>query len=551
MAKENIYVIGHKNPDSDSICSAIGLAELKTLEGMEKVMPARAGDLNPQTSFLLDYFNVQPPKYLSDVYPRAKDIMSTDIAYINEDTPLLKVMELIQERRVRFIPVVDSGKRPTGILTLIDIAKEYISYSMIENPKTIFTSVKNIGETLNARIVHDFSKKTASFYSVFVGAMEEDSFLRFLLAKDPAECIIIVGDRENIQRISIEKGVGLLIITGGLPLSNTITETARQKGVSIIISPFDSAATAFLVRLSIPAAHIAGREFEKASLDDLVEDLKRRIAQSPDNGFMVLDSLGIIRGVITKSNLLRESKTSLILVDHNEITQAIDGADKITILEVLDHHRLGNFHTIHPITFVCEPVGSTSTLVAEQFRTKDADIKQTTAGLLLGGVLSDTVILKSPTTTDRDISIVQWLEEKSGLDHKNFGAEIFAATSSIKKIGISTAVNSDYKIYEVKGKKFGVGQIETVGFSEFHEVKEEMRKALRLNADKGGLTLSALLITDIVAGTSLMLAAGAKEVLSSLGYPELEDGVYELKNILSRKKQVAPHLLSLFNALYK
>lgn len=551
MAKKNIYVIGHKNPDSDSICAAIGLAELKQMEGMENVMPARAGDLNPQTSFLLDYFNIQPPKYLSDVYPRAKDIMSDDIAYINEDTPLLKVMELIQERRVRFIPVVDSLKRPTGILTLVDIAKEYISYSMPENPKNIFTSVKNIGETLNAKIVQDLSKSTASFYSVLVGAMEEDSFLRFLMAKDPAECIIIVGDRENIQQLSIEKGVGLLIIAGGLPLSDTVVEAARRKGVSIIISPFDSAATAFLVRLSIPAAHIAGREFEKASLDDLAEELKRRLAQSPENGFMVLDSLGIIQGVITKSNLLREPETNLILVDHNEITQAIDGADKVTIQEVLDHHRLGNFHTIHPIPFVCEPVGSTSTLVAEQYRSRGIAIKQTTAGLLLGGVLSDTVILKSPTTTERDISIVQWLEEKAGLEHKKFGAELFAATSSIKNIGINTAVTSDYKIYEVQGKKFGVGQIETVGFSEFHEVKEEIRNALRLNADKEGLVLSALLITDIVAGTSLMLATGANEVLSSLGYPEIEGGVYELKNILSRKKQVTPHLLSLFNALYR
>lgn len=551
MAKDNIYVIGHKNPDSDSICSAIGLAELKAMEGMDNVVPARAGDLNPQTAFILDCLKVQPPKYLSNVYPRAKDIMSADIVYVNEATPLFKVMERIQERRVRFIPVVDDSKKPTGILTLADIAREYISHSSIENSKNIFTSIKNISETLSADIALDFSNRKASSFSVFVGAMEEASFLKFLMAKEPAECIIIVGDRENIQRLSVEKGVGLLIITGGLPVSDAIVETARQKGVSIIISPFDSAATAFLVRLSIPAAHIAGREFEKASLDDRVEDLKRRLAQSPENGFVVLGSGGEIQGVITKSNLLKESETSLILVDHNEITQAIDGADKVKIVEVHDHHRLGNFHTIHPIVFVCEPVGSTSTLVAEQYRRKCLSIRQDTAGLLLGGVLSDTVILKSPTTTARDISIVQWLEEKSGIEHKKFGADIFAATSSIKKRGVSPAVNSDYKIYEVKGRKFGVGQIETVGFDEFYEVKEELRGELQLNAEKGALVMSSLMVTDIVMGTSLMLAVGTKEALCSLGYPEIEEGLYELKNVLSRKKQVAPHLLSLFNELYK
>lgn len=551
MAKDSIYVIGHKNPDSDSICSAIGLAELKAMEGMDNIVAARAGDLNPQTAFILDCFKIQPPKYLSNVYPRAKDIMSSNIAYVNEDTPLFKVMELIQERRVRFIPVVDGAKKPIGILTLADIAREYISHSIIENPKNIFTSIRNISETLNANIALDFSKGIASSYSVLVGAMEEVSFLKFLMAKEPAECIVIVGDRENIQRLSVEKGVGLLIVTGGLPLSDAIVETAQQKGVSIIISPFDSAATAFLVRLSIPASVIAGREFEKASLDDLVEDLKRRLAQSPENGFVVLDSEGVIQGVVTKSNLLRESETSLVLVDHNEITQAIDGADKVKILEVHDHHRLGNFHTIHPITFVCEPVGSTSTLVAEQYRRKGLPIKQATAGLLLGGVLSDTVILKSPTTTTRDLSIVQWLEEKSGMEHKKFGAEIFAASSSIKKRGASPAVNSDYKIYEVKGRKFGVGQIETVGFDEFYEVKEELRAELQLNADKGALVMSSLIVTDIVMGTSLMLAVGTKEALCAMGYPEIEEGLYELKNILSRKKQVTPHLLSLFNELYK
>ncbi|MBI5588688.1 MAG: DHH family phosphoesterase, partial [Deltaproteobacteria bacterium] len=242
--------------------------------------------------------------------------------------------------------------------------------------------------------------------------------------------------------------------------------------------------------------------------------------------------------------------TNLVLVDHNELSQAVDGADRVNILEVIDHHRIGNFHSPYPIPFICEPVGSTSTLVSELFRRRGLPIKKETAGLLLGGVLSDTVILKSPTTTGRDREIVKWLEERSGLDHMAFGSEIFSATSSLKKRGPEAVVNGDYKVFETKGRKFGIGQVETIGFDEFHEEKERLVKELERVREKKDLKLSALLVTDIVMGTSLLLAVGEKEVIYKLDYPRLEEGVYELKNVLSRKKQVVPHILSVFNAIY-
>lgn len=548
MSGEITYVIGHKNPDTDSICSAIALAELKVQEGAENVVAARAGDVNPQTSFILEYFNIQPPRYLPNVYPKASDIMTVDVINVSEETPLLKVMEIMREEKVRFVPVLDPEGRPRGILTLMDLAKKYIVKIEAESAREVKTSLKNIMEALGGTAVLDYMGTAELTLSIFVGAMAEESFRAILEWENPPECAIVVGDRSGIQRASIEKGVGLLIVTGGFAVKDELIEEARKKRVTILSSPLDSATTALLLRLSTPAGRLASPEFETVLPDEPVEDIKFKVAGA--NGVVVLGADGMMLGVITKSNLLKPSGTNLVLVDHNELSQAVDGADRVNIVEVVDHHRIGNFHSPTPIPFICEPVGSTSTLVSELYRRKGATIKKETAGLLLGGVLSDTVILKSPTTTERDREAVRWLEDKSGLDHRAFGSEIFAATSSLKKRGPEAVVNGDYKVFETKGRKFGVGQVETIGFDEFHEEKERLVKELEKVREKKDLKLSALLVTDIVMGTSLLLAVGEKEVIYKLDYPRVEEGVYELKNVLSRKKQVVPHILSVFNGIY-
>lgn len=550
MKKDVTYVIGHKNPDTDSICSALALAEFKKLEGGKNIEAARAGDVNPQTSYLLERFNVSPPRFLSNVYPRAKDIMTVDVLSVEESTPIIKVMEIIRDRNVRFIPVLNSEKKAIGILAPVDIARNNIAQFETEKSRHVYTSLKNIVTTLGARTVSDKSGNDEKTYSVYVGAMEEESFLNVLGKTNPEECIVIVGDREGIQRISVERKIGILIVTGNLKVSDEIARAAEKNGVSIIISPFDSATTALLVRMSTPAYKVCNDDFETASGDDLAEELKQRLSTNGGRGIVVVDKEGAMAGVITKSNLLKPSGIKLILVDHNELSQAVDGADMVKISEVVDHHRLGNFHTTHPIRFICEPVGSTSTLVSEMYKKSGISISEQIASLLLGGVMSDTVILKSPTTTDRDRDIVPWLEEKSGLNHAEFGKEMFSATSSLKKIGPTKAVNSDYKTFEARGNSFGVGQVETIGFDEFFEEKEKLSKELILLKEAKGLKLSALLVTDIVLGTSLLLVEAEKEVIYNIGYPQLEEKVYELKNVLSRKKQVAPHLLSLFNEIY-
>lgn len=550
MVNNLTYVIGHKNPDSDSICSAIAFAELKKAEGVTNILAARAGDINPQTSFILDYFNIESPVYLPNVYSRAKDIMSTDIITVDETTPLKRVMEIFRDMNVQYIPVISKYNIPAGFLSPMDLANMNFAQLEEKTARIVFTSLANIATTLNAHIHVDSQGDSEKNFSLYIGAMEEASFLKVLGDNEPGTCIVIVGDREGIQKISVERNISILIVTGGLEVSETIIKAAKENNVSLIVSPYDSATTALLVRLSTPAYKLCNKDFEKTLPDDLVEEIKNRITNIGSHGIAVLDNDGTLLGIITKSDVLKPPGTSLILVDHNEVSQAVDGADMVKIEEVVDHHRLGNFHTSYPISFMCEPVGSTSTLISERFKDKEIKISKEIAGLLLGGVLSDTVILKSPTTTLRDIKIVEWLEKRSGLDHNEFGKEIFTATSSLKKQGAYKVVNGDYKIFEVKGKHLGVGQVETIGFDEFYDEKDSLMKELARIKDIKGLSLSALLITDIVVGTSLLLTVGDDKVISSFDYPKIEVNVYELKNVLSRKKQVIPHLLNIFKTIY-
>ncbi|OGP12678.1 MAG: hypothetical protein A2052_07915 [Deltaproteobacteria bacterium GWA2_54_12] len=545
MKKESLFVIGHKNPDTDSIVSAIGLAELKAATGETNVMAARAGDLNPQTEFILNYFNIPSPKYLPDVRPKAREIMSVDVVTVSEHAPFHKVLELMREQEVRFMPVLDGDGRPKGAVTLMEVAKRYLE---AESSIEVKTSLKNIVETLGAKVKNDLLGDKEQTFSVYIGAMSEEAFLYILGGRDPKNCAVIVGDRADIQKKAVEKGVGILIVSGGFDVEESILKAARENGVSIIVSPFDSATTSMLVRVSTPVRLICDPKVESVSPDELVEDIKFKAAAVA--GLVVLGNDGVMQGVITKTDFLKSSSTCLILVDHNELSQAIEGAEKVNIVEVVDHHRIGNFTCQQPIPFICEPVGSTSTLVAELYLRKGIAIKKEIAGILLGGVLSDTVILKSPTTTDRDKEIVKWLEEKSGLEHASFGAEIFGSAGGIKKRGAEAVVASDYKVFEAKGQKFGVGQVETIGFEEFYDEKTRLMDELVKARDKKELKFSALLVTDIALGTSLLLAIGDKEVMFSLNYPKVKEDVFELKNVISRKKQVVPHILSVFNEIF-
>jgi manganese-dependent inorganic pyrophosphatase len=544
MSSSTIYVIGHKNPDTDSICSAITYARLCCRQGQENVQPARAGNVNRQTEFVLEELGVPLPPLLVDVYPRVRDVVGTEVVTIDREAPLARALELFHQHSVRLLPVIDRNLEPMGLLVLKRVAERFLIPGREQDLRKVLASPASIRDCLRATALHLVAEESVEEFDLYVGAMASATFHRKMEGLDPRRIVLITGDRENIQRKAVELGVRVLIVTGSLPVTDEILALARQNGVTILSTPFDTANSAWLTRLATPVHCLLKEGFETVGLQDRLDDLRFKLLHSRDPGVIVLDGVGKVAAVATKSNLLVPSAVKLILVDHNELSQAVAGADKVEILEVIDHHRLGNFHTDHPIRFINQPLGSTCTLVATLYRQAGIEPDPSTAGLMLAGLLSDTVILKSPTATPIDREMAGWLADRARLDYQEFGRRIFAAGSTLAAYpSVRDLILGDFKEYAAGERSFGVGQVEVVSFHEFHSMKAQITASLEELRQARRLDVAGLLVTDIVQETSLLLVLGAKELPYLIGYPRLEENLFELKGVLSRKKQLVPHLL--------
>lgn len=538
---EKTIIIGHKNPDTDSICSALAYSEFKQQKGEKGIIAGRAGNINPQTEFVLDYFKQEAPTFFSDLYPRLSDVMATNPATVSTDTPVLNVMRKFKEEQVRFLPVVKDGNRVVGTLVTLDLAERISSSVEPETSRKVWTTTKNIAISTNSTILVEAKEMGEREYSVFVGAMSEESFQKTIAGFEPHSLIIIVGDRENILRSAIEKKAGVLIITGGMKPAAGIVARAKKFGVCVMSSPYDSASAAWLVKLSTPAGRYCSSEFILFPPKERIERAKKSFLESRERGIIVADEDGLLQGVVTKSNFLRPSKTKLILMDHNELSQAVDGADQVEIIEVVDHHRI-SFQTAMPISFNIQPVGSTCTLVAEKYRESNQDTSKKTAGLLLAAIVSDTVSGRSPTTTCRDIEALKWLQDVSGINRKRFSIEMFAASSILGQRTPREVILNDFKEFTMGEHKVGIGQVEVVGFDKFNQVKDDIRDELRRLKVEKGYSLIGLMVTDITYETTLFPVAADQEIYDAVGLPEQEKGLFEMKGVLSRKKQVVPHI---------
>ncbi|PNU20834.1 inorganic diphosphatase [Geothermobacter hydrogeniphilus] len=544
MPNERIYVIGHRNPDTDSICSAMAYARLRQRQGMAGVEPARAGHLNRQTEFILEQLSLPLPRLLNDVYPRVADVIGDHVVTIGADAPLSRAMELFHLHGIRQLPVVDGGGAPLGMLVLKRVTDCFLVPRREADIRRVLTSPAVLKACLQARDLTSFDPSRVEELNLYVGAMATDTLHQKIHGRDPRKMILVTGDRESVQREAVEVGVRVLVVTGGCPVPEEIVERARQRQVTVLSTGFDTATGTWLSRLATPVGELVDGQFLSVELGDKVEDLRLKLVHSDQPGALVLDGDGRVRGIATKSNLLAPSPLKLILVDHNELSQAVPGADKVEILEVIDHHRLGNFHTDQPIRFVNQPLGSTCTVVATLYRQAGIDPEPAFAGLMLAGLLTDTVIFKSPTTTDLDRELADWLGSLAGFDPAEFGQRIFQAGSSLA--GFSSRrelVLSDFKEFSAGERRFGIGQVEVVNFAEFYDLKDEIEQALAEIRRQRNLGTIGLLVSDIVRGTSLLLALGDPQLPYVIGYPRLEENLYELKNVLSRKKQLVPHLL--------
>ncbi|MDT8441084.1 MAG: putative manganese-dependent inorganic diphosphatase [Desulfuromonadales bacterium] len=547
MTQARTYVIGHRNPDSDSICSAIAYAELCRRQGRERVLPARAGTVNRQTEFILESFEQSAPVLLTDVFPRLRDILTGEPVTIAADRPLIEAMELMRRHDIRMLPVVEDDGTPLGALILKRLPEHLFLPRQGRPIRQVLTSPASIQACLQGTPLFLPDAARVELLDLYVGAMAEPTFRTALQQTDLQRVVVLTGDREEIQRVAVDFGVRMLIVTGGLPVDAALLATARERGVAVLQSPFDTATSALLARMSTPVRHLVSDDVPQVDPDDRVESLRRLLLRGSVPGALVVDGGGRLSGVATKSNLLRSSATRLILVDHNELSQAVPGADQVEIDEVIDHHRLGNFHTDAPIRFINQPLGSTCSVVAGLYRQAGLEPEPKIAGLLMAGLLSDTVLLKSPTTTDIDRELLDWLSSLAGLDPFEFGNRMFRAGSALgADADIQSLLTADFKEYQLEERRIGIGQIEVVAVQEFAERQTEFAVGLGQLLAQRQLSLAGLLVTDIVAQTSQLLVCGDADLVEQVGYPRLGPQLFELKGVLSRKKQLMPHLLKTF-----
>jgi manganese-dependent inorganic pyrophosphatase len=540
--KKQIYVTGHRNPDTDSVASAIAYAQLKRELGRERVTAAMAGALNPQTTWLLARLGIAAPLYLADVHPKVRDVIGRTPVSVPASAPLMAALELFHHNGVRMLPVLNDSGVPTGVIPLLKIAERSLSTGA-DSLRRLTASLACLAACLEGRFVVGTPDDEIETLNLFVGAMAEGSFSKRIEGHDPRSLVVVTGDRRTIQQSAIERGVRLLVVTGGFAIDADLVQLARENGVAVLSTPMDTAATVARARLSTPAGHLAEPLFESVCIDEPLGRLREKLMHG-ESAVLVLEEDGTLAGVATKSSLFAPLPYALILVDHNELSQSVPGAEDVEILEVIDHHKLGNSHSSNPIPFITAPVGSTCTIVAALYAEHGVTPSAEIASLLLAGILSDTVILKSPTTTQRDRNAVERLAALAGLDWAEFGAEIFAASGALSGYGSpERVVGSDFKLFSQGEVNFGVGQVEVFGFGEFNAMKSELRAALAALRDKEGLDLAGLMVTDISTESTMFLMEGGHAFTRFMGYPQPEPHVFEMKGVMSRKKQLVPHLI--------
>ena len=540
---KEILVIGHKNPDTDAICSAIGYAEFKRQTGLKNAVAARCGDTNDRIDFVLKTFGVPAPRFVSDVSPKIRDVMASKVVSVSPEATVAEALALLEDRNIRSLPVLDADHTCRGLLSLYKMSRFFFPVlNRLLDTRRVVATLRNLAKALNARTLFAVKPDVEEDLILMVGAMRLESFAKRLPHYPRERLLVVVGDREEIQRLAIKERVRAVVVTGGLKVEKAVLAEARRNEVSMLLSPHDSATTAMLCRAAITVMHMVHEKFLTFREDQLLSETKAMAATSQFQSFPVLDHHRRMVGILSKSDFLKKVERQLILVDHNELSQAVRGADTVQILEVIDHHRIGTLSTAQPILFRNEPVGSTSTIVADCFFRADLDIPRPIAGLLLAGVVSDTLNLTSPTTTERDVAVLMRLQKLTGVDATEFTEKLFASGSLLISKPAEQAITTDCKEYVEQGKTFSVAQIEEIGFDQFWKRKKEVLSALNAYRQEKKYYFSCLLVTDVVNQNSVLAIAGDEKFLKHIDYPELEDGLYELNEVVSRKKQLLPFL---------
>lgn len=540
--ERKIYVIGHKNPDTDSVVSAAAYAALKQAQGLTNCFAARAGKPTPQTEYIFKRFRVPLPEYLPDLIPKVAYQFKHNIRTIGEDTSLWEAMDILGKIEIRGLPVVDKDGRYHSLLHYSSFAQKILKMINPQQKTVIQTSIELLSSVLHTQALVVVNGKELRKSPIIIAAAEFDTFKKHLGEHIPENTIVITSNRLDIQRHSIENGVRALIITNGYMLNKDLRELAERKGVSVLISPYDTASTSLLIIYSMPATCMSNNTVRPVNLKDSIRKVAPLLSKAPGKGLPVIDDDGKVVGVISENDIYREPNIDVIMVDHNEQTQAIEGLEHYRILEIIDHHRIGTLSTRQPITFINKPVGATSTIIATLYQENHLPLRVDIASILLCGILADTLVLQSATTTPQDRAAAEYLSNITNLDIDELGKELLTATSNISGRTAEELIKQDMKVYTEGNFSFTVSQIEVEDSHEILTRKSEfvsMLETLRLSA---GRLFSALLVTDITELSSLLFIAAEPNFEAAIGLPKQEDSVYIMRDVVSRKKQLMPIL---------
>lgn len=536
--KNRIYITGHKNPDTDSITSAIVYADLKSrIDKENDYIPIRLGELNLESKFVLDRWNQEAPKQIDSLKPIIEDLNVELPLTVGPDISLYEAANFLQPRNRSFLPIVDKDKRLEGIVTLSNLTKSYMN---VWDDDILFranATVENIVDVLGGDIVH-LPENPNPFNGrmlVYASKVDEKGHVS-------AGDVLIVGNRDDAQAEAIDRRAGIIVVTSGHEMNSDLLEKAKKNNVTIVKTKYNSFMVARLLPQAIPVSHVMSKEnllfFHP---DDAIEDVSKRVANTRYRNFPIVNEEMQVIGELNRNDLLFDKKKQIILVDHNEAGQSIDDRDSVEILEIIDHHRVANIYTNNPIYFRNLPVGCTATILATMYKEQGLVPSKEMAGLMASAIISDTLLFRSPTTTDTDRRVLNELAEIAQINLEEYGAEMFAAGTSLEGVSATDILLTDSKKFEIEGNSIRVSQAFTTNLPSVAGMLDDIKNSMRHIIDNEEIDFFALFITDIFNEKSLVFSTGKfdKELAFEFGANYSENG-YEVQHLLSRKKQFIP-----------
>ena len=545
MRNNKIYVIGHKNPDTDSICSAIAYAYLKNQLDDKEYVAKRAGQINEETQYVLNYFGQELPDYVSDIGTQVKDIEIRETEGVPRDISLKRAWTLMKEQEVVTLPVTKHG-RLEGIITTEDIAEAYMDVHDSKILSTAHTAYRNILDTMDGTLVCGSIDGYFTKGKVLIAAANPDLMENYIEEGD----LVILGNRYESQLCAIEMNAGCIVVCEDAAVSLTIRKMAEEHGCTIMRSPHDTYTVARLINQSMPVSYFMTREnIVSFRTDAFTEDVRAVMAKLRYRDFPIEDKKGRFVGMISRRNLLNVDKKKIIMVDHNEQSQAVDGLENAEILEIIDHHRLRAIETMSPVYFRNQPLGCTATIIYQLYMEQGVEIPKQIAGLLCAAILSDTLMFRSPTCTAIDKMAAENLAAKAEIEIKSFATEMFRAGSNLKMKSPEAIFYQDFKKFDMNGKNIGIGQINSLDAAELADIRERLVTYLDKAYNEHGMDIIYVMFTNIIEESTEIVAKGpeAEELISEAFEVPVEDGTAVLRGVVSRKKQFVPPLMETLN----